>query len=58
MIRDILVHLDGSSADETSILHAEAIAGPFDARVIGLLTNIVPTPIDAGCRRARRRQHS
>jgi nucleotide-binding universal stress UspA family protein len=45
MIRDILVHLDGSSADETSILHAEAIAGPFDARVIGLLTNIVPTPM-------------
>ncbi|CUA91051.1 Universal stress protein family [Chelatococcus sambhunathii] len=44
MIRDILVHLDGSAADETRIIHAEAIAGHFDAHVTGLFTNIVPTP--------------
>ncbi len=45
MIRDILVHLDGSAQDETRIIHAEAIAGPFDAHVTGLFTNVVPTPV-------------
>lgn len=53
MIKDIAVHLDGSSADEERLLHAEAIATATRAHLTGLFTNPLPdfatvTPIDGG----------
>jgi nucleotide-binding universal stress UspA family protein len=42
MIRDVLVHLDGSEADELRLQHAEAIAGAFQAHLTGLFTNALP----------------
>jgi nucleotide-binding universal stress UspA family protein len=53
MIRDILVHLDGTSRDEERLQHAEAIASISQAYVTGLLTNPLPdvpfiAPMDGG----------
>jgi nucleotide-binding universal stress UspA family protein len=39
MIKDILVHLDGSSNDELRLQHAEAIASASQAHLTGLFTN-------------------
>lgn len=44
-MKDILVHLDGSGADETRITHASALADTFAAHLTGLLLNIIPTPV-------------
>jgi nucleotide-binding universal stress UspA family protein len=53
MIKDVLVHLDGTSRDEARLQHAEAIASVFQAHVTGLFTNPLPdmpliAPMDAG----------
>src|SRR5690349_4701218 len=40
MIRDVLVHLDGSPDDELRLAHAEAIATAHEAHVTGLFTNL------------------
>src|SRR4051812_7740876 len=42
MIKDVMVHLDGSSGDELRIQHAEAIASSTQAHLTGLFTNILP----------------
>jgi len=42
MPRDLIVHLDGSSEDETRLGHAEAIAKAHGAHVAGLYTNLLP----------------
>jgi len=53
MIKDLLVHLDGTSSDEERLQHAEAVASVFQAHVTGLFTNLLPdmpmiAPMDAG----------
>ncbi len=53
MIKDVTVHLDGTSADEERLLHAEAIAAASQAHLTGLFTNPLPdlaaiTPMDGG----------
>lgn len=42
MIKDIIVHLDGSADDAVRILHAERIAASFGAHIRGLYANILP----------------
>ncbi|WP_157961357.1 universal stress protein [Microvirga flavescens] len=42
MIKDILVHLDGTGDDEVRIKHAEALAVSSQAYVTGLFTNPLP----------------
>ncbi|MGO4707324.1 universal stress protein [Microvirga sp. 2MCAF38] len=42
MIKDILVHLDGSPEDEMRIGHAESIASTHEAHITGLFTNSLP----------------
>lgn len=42
MIRDVLVHLDGSPDDESRLLYAEAIASMSQAHITGLFTNPLP----------------
>ena len=39
MIKDILVHLDGSADDELRLQHAEAIATASQGHLTGLFTN-------------------
>jgi nucleotide-binding universal stress UspA family protein len=51
MVKDLIVHLDGSPADETCIEQAESIASAFEAHLTGLFTNSLPdygmlTPMD------------
>jgi CBS domain-containing protein len=41
-IRDVMVHLDGTSEDEVRIAHGEAIAAVFDAHLTGIYTNPLP----------------
>lgn len=53
MIKDVLVHLDGSADDELRLGHAEAIASTCQAHVTGLFTNTLPdlapmVPLDGG----------
>jgi nucleotide-binding universal stress UspA family protein len=53
MIKDVLVHLDGTPRDEERLEHAEAIAAASQAHVTGLITNLLPdipliAPMDAG----------
>jgi len=53
MIKDILVHLDGTSRDEERLRQAEIIASASQAHVKGLLTNLMPdipliAPMDGG----------
>jgi nucleotide-binding universal stress UspA family protein len=42
MIKDIVVHLDGTPGDETRIAYAEPIAEAFDATIIGLHVHVLP----------------
>lgn len=42
MIKDIVVHLDGSAQDETRIGYADAVAGWFNAAVTGLHVHFLP----------------
>lgn len=51
MIKDILVHLDGTRDDEWRIAHAEAVARQFDAFITGLFLNRLlagAMPVEAG----------
>lgn len=41
MIRDIVVHLDGTDKDERRLQHAEALGELFDARITVLFTNLI-----------------
>jgi len=42
MIRDIMVHVDGSSQDETRLAHAEVLAQAFKAHLTALFVNRLP----------------
>lgn len=42
-IRDVLVHLDGSSQDEVNIVQAESVATAFGAHVRGVFTHEIPS---------------
>ena len=42
MIKDIVVHLDGSAEDEFRLAQAEALAATDGARLTGLYTNVLP----------------
>jgi nucleotide-binding universal stress UspA family protein len=58
MIKDIMVHLDGTSGDELRLQHAEAIATPRAAHVTGLFTNpladlAAAMPIEGGAAAAQ-----
>src|SRR3954463_11583217 len=53
MIKDVMVHLDGSPEDEIRLAHAEPIAAKTGAHVTGLYTNALPDialalPVEAG----------
>ncbi|MEF2073970.1 universal stress protein [Consotaella aegiceratis] len=51
MLKDLVVHLDGSAADTVTLAHAEALAARFEAHLVGLYTNIFQTrfmPADLG----------
>jgi nucleotide-binding universal stress UspA family protein len=53
MIKDIMVHLDGSPEDEIRLEHGQALASPGRAHLIGLFTNQMPDltiamPMDGG----------
>ena len=53
MIRDIMVHLDGSPEDEIRLEHGQAIASAGRAHLIGIFTNLLPDltvamPMDGG----------
>jgi nucleotide-binding universal stress UspA family protein len=42
MIKDVMVHLDGTAADETRLAVVDDIAELFQSRVIGLFVNLLP----------------
>ncbi|EGY01161.1 universal stress protein family protein [Nitrospirillum viridazoti Y2] len=44
MIKEILVHLDGSADDESRIIHADHLAGMHQAHIRGLYLNLLPEP--------------
>jgi nucleotide-binding universal stress UspA family protein len=53
MIKDIMLHLDGSPEDETRLKYGQAIASAGRAHLIGIFTNLLPeltvaTPMDGG----------
>ena len=41
-VKDILVHLDGSSEDDIRIAHGESLASTFGGRLTGVYTNVLP----------------
>ncbi len=47
-LRDLMVHLDGTEADETRLQHAESIAAMSGAHLTGIYTNLFPI---TGCAR-------
>ncbi|BDA83322.1 universal stress protein A [Aureimonas sp. SA4125] len=44
-VRDILVHLDGSTQDLANLAHAEMIATVFSAHVRGVITHAIPAAL-------------
>ncbi len=53
MIKDIMVHLDGSPEDEIRLQHGQALASVGRAHLTGIYTNLLPeltiaTPMDGG----------
>ncbi len=42
MIKDVMVHLDGSAEDEIRLEHGQAIASAGRAHLIGIFTNLLP----------------
>src|SRR5215207_1296882 len=53
MIKDLMVHLDGSPEDEIRLEHGQAIASAGRAHLIGIFTNLLPDltvamPMDGG----------
>ncbi|CAA2141642.1 universal stress protein [Hyphomicrobium sp. ghe19] len=47
MIKDVMVSLDGSAADQTRLHAAESIADLYDGRIIGLFVNLLPALLAA-----------
>jgi nucleotide-binding universal stress UspA family protein len=47
MIKDVMVHLDGTEADNIRIAAAVDLAEHFDSHVIGLLLNVMPEIVPA-----------
>jgi hypothetical protein len=47
MIKDVIVRLDGSAADEVCLAAVNEIAELFHSQVIGLFLNILPVVIAA-----------
>jgi nucleotide-binding universal stress UspA family protein len=47
MIKDIMVHLDGTAADEARLAAASSIAEMFESHVIGLFLNLIPAVLPA-----------
>jgi nucleotide-binding universal stress UspA family protein len=45
MIKDVMVMLEGSKADDMRLAAAKQIAGSFDGQVIGLFLNPLPMPV-------------
>lgn len=53
MIKDIMVHLDGSPEDEIRLEHGQALASAGRAHLVGIYTNLLPElnmamPMDGG----------
>ncbi len=48
VIKDVMVQLDGTSADDARLAAAGQIAAMFDAHITGLFFNIVPNEPDGG----------
>src|SRR5215213_7430831 len=53
MIKDIIVHLDGSAEDVARLAYAEIIASAWGAHMTAIFTNLLPdlavaTPMDGG----------
>jgi hypothetical protein len=42
MIKDVMVHLDGSKADEARLIAVDTIAELFHGQIIGLFLNTIP----------------
>ena len=42
MIKDVMVYLDGTAADEARLAAVDDIADLFRSRIIGLFLNILP----------------
>jgi nucleotide-binding universal stress UspA family protein len=42
MIKDVMVHLDGTAADDARLAAVDTIADRFESRVIGLFVNMLP----------------
>ena len=42
MIKDVMVHLDGTAADEARLAAVDEIAELFQSRIIGLFLNVLP----------------
>jgi hypothetical protein len=42
MIKDVMVRLDGTTADATRLAAAEYISGVFDGHIIGIFLNVLP----------------
>jgi nucleotide-binding universal stress UspA family protein len=42
MIKDVMVHLDGTSGDERRLAAASSVAILFESHVIGLFLNVLP----------------
>jgi nucleotide-binding universal stress UspA family protein len=47
MIKDVMVRLDGTDADETRLAAAEYISEVFDAHIIGIFLNVLPLIVPA-----------
>jgi hypothetical protein len=47
MLKDVMVRLDGTAADEVRLAAVNDIADLFDSQVIGLFLNIMPVVIAA-----------
>ena len=47
MIKDVMVRLEGTVADDLRLAAAADIAGQFESHVVGLFLNIVPPPLPA-----------
>ena len=47
MIKDVMVHLDGTSADEQRLAGANSIAILFESHVTGLFLNVLPLVMPA-----------
>jgi len=47
MIKDVMLRLDGTAADEVRLAAVNDIAELFDSQVIGLFLNVLPVVIAA-----------